>query len=87
VTTRANLIGASRIRRRREGRERAAEPKEAPLPTVTTSSQHGQSPAKRRRQASAPQDHALYSCSCGFVFKAHVSTSVDCPHCGGTQAW
>ena len=33
------------------------------------------------------QDNALYSCSCGFVFEAAVSTSVDCPHCGGAQAW
>lgn len=29
----------------------------------------------------------MYACQCGFVFKALVSTSVDCPHCGGTQAW
>jgi hypothetical protein len=32
-------------------------------------------------------DHAFYSCHCGYVFKAPVSTSVGCPHCGGTQAW
>lgn len=35
----------------------------------------------------APQDEALYSCSCGFVFSHEVSTSVACPHCGGAQAW
>lgn len=35
----------------------------------------------------APQDRALYSCACGFVFSHDVSTSVACPHCGGTQAW
>jgi hypothetical protein len=29
----------------------------------------------------------MYACQCGFVFEALVSTSVDCPHCGGTQAW
>jgi hypothetical protein len=29
----------------------------------------------------------MYSCSCGFVFEALVSTSVGCPHCGDTQAW
>jgi DNA-directed RNA polymerase subunit RPC12/RpoP len=29
----------------------------------------------------------VYSCGCGFVFEAQVSTSVDCPHCGGPQAW
>jgi hypothetical protein len=32
-------------------------------------------------------DEAVYSCQCGFVFEAPVSTSVGCPHCGGTQAW
>jgi rubrerythrin len=32
-------------------------------------------------------DHALYTCVCGYVFEAPVSTSVDCPHCGETQAW
>jgi hypothetical protein len=41
----------------------------------------------RERSGPAPQDRALYSCSCGFVFSHDVSTSVACPHCGGTQAW
>jgi hypothetical protein len=43
--------------------------------------------ARRRREAAAPQDQAVYACHCGFVFRALVSTSVDCPHCGGSQAW
>jgi predicted RNA-binding Zn-ribbon protein involved in translation (DUF1610 family) len=42
---------------------------------------------RRRREAGAPTDAAVYACQCGFVFKALVSTSVDCPHCGGAQAW
>ncbi len=41
----------------------------------------------RRQELGPQQDQALYSCSCGFVFEAPVSTSVGCPHCGGTQAW
>lgn len=41
----------------------------------------------RRRELGPVQDQALYTCECGFVFKATVSTSVGCPHCGGTQAW
>ena len=41
----------------------------------------------RRQELGPQQDQALYSCSCGFVFEASVSTSVGCPHCGGTQAW
>jgi rubrerythrin len=43
--------------------------------------------ARRRREAQALQDNALYACECGYVFKAAVSTSVDCPNCGGAQAW
>lgn len=46
------------------------------------------SPVKRRRrEAGGMQDEAVYSCECGFVFHAPVSTSVGCPHCGGAQAW
>ena len=41
----------------------------------------------RERSGPAPQDRALYSYSCGFVFSHDVSTSVACPHCGDTQAW
>lgn len=45
----------------------------------------------RRREQPADErlasDHAQYTCVCGFVFEAPVSTSVGCPHCGGKQAW
>jgi hypothetical protein len=41
----------------------------------------------RARRSGGPQDRALYSCSCGFAFKAIVTTTVGCPHCGLTQAW
>jgi hypothetical protein len=41
----------------------------------------------RDRRSGGPQDRALYSCSCGFAFKATVTTTVGCPHCGQTQAW
>jgi hypothetical protein len=44
----------------------------------------GQRPAHWQELAN---DHALYRCQCGFVFESPVSTSVTCPHCGGTQAW
>jgi hypothetical protein len=43
--------------------------------------------SSRRRELGPTQDQALYTCQCGFVFQAPVSTSVGCPHCGGTQAW
>jgi hypothetical protein len=39
------------------------------------------------RRGGGPQDRALYSCDCGYAFKASVSTSVGCPHCGTRQAW
>jgi hypothetical protein len=39
------------------------------------------------RRAGGPEDRALYACSCGYAFKAAVSTSVGCPHCGTRQAW
>ena len=35
----------------------------------------------------APEDQALYRCECGYAFKAEVTTSVGCPHCGTSQAW
>ncbi len=41
----------------------------------------------RNQRANVNQDAALYSCSCGYIFKAAVTTSVDCPHCGTDQAW
>jgi hypothetical protein len=84
-------LGASRIGRHREGRPgRAAGRGEAPgspNPTLSTPPRGAITAARRRREAGAPQDQAVYSCHCGFVFEAQVSTSVDCPHCGGTQAW
>jgi hypothetical protein len=42
---------------------------------------------ERNKRANMSQDAALYSCSCGYVFKAPVTTSVGCPHCGTAQAW
>jgi rubrerythrin len=41
----------------------------------------------RTQRANASQDAALYTCSCGYIFKAAVTTSVGCPHCGNDQAW
>jgi len=42
---------------------------------------------ERNQRANVSEDAALYSCSCGYVFKAAVTTSVGCPHCGSAQAW
>jgi len=42
---------------------------------------------ERNQRANISQDAATYSCGCGYVFKAAVTTSVGCPHCGTDQAW
>lgn len=41
----------------------------------------------RVRAAGGPKDNATYTCSCGYLFSASVSTTVACPHCGSKQAW
>jgi len=43
--------------------------------------------AERVRQAGGPVDRASYTCRCGYVFLASVSTTVACPHCRAPQAW
>jgi hypothetical protein len=40
-----------------------------------------------RRHTGPSEDQALYSCECGYVFRALVTTSVGCPHCARKQAW
>jgi len=42
---------------------------------------------RRARESGGPEDRAMYTCSCGYIFEAEVSTSVACPHCGTAQAW
>jgi hypothetical protein len=43
--------------------------------------------AQRVRAAGGPLDQACYTCACGVVFAAEVTTTVACPRCGGAQAW
>ena len=66
-------------RRTRSGSSARAD--ERPVPA--------QSPPARRnaRRGGGPEDQAFYSCMCGYAFKAAVTTSVGCPHCGTQQAW
>jgi len=42
---------------------------------------------ERVRAAGGPLDRASYTCECGYLFAAPVSTTVACPHCGASQAW
>jgi hypothetical protein len=71
-------------KRRRARPARSARP-EPPQPAPEPPSQSSETQAARR--AGGPEDHALYSCMCGYVFTAEVTTSVGCPHCGTEQAW
>jgi hypothetical protein len=61
-------------------------PRPAARPVAPTES--SESPEVRAaRRGGGPEDRALYACMCGFAFKAAVTTSVGCPHCGTEQAW
>ncbi|MGH2903413.1 MAG: hypothetical protein ACRDK7_07520 [Solirubrobacteraceae bacterium] len=42
---------------------------------------------ERVRAAGGPLDEASYTCRCGYLFAAPVTTTVSCPHCGTSQAW
>ena len=64
------------IRRRDRGNSHAGRSRNAVLQTLA-----------RAKRSGGPEDRALYSCGCGYAFKADVSTSVGCPHCGTSQAW
>ena len=71
----------TRLPKRRSNRpKRAARPAPHPAPPEPPE-------VRAARRAGGPEDRALYSCMCGYAFKADVTTSVDCPHCGTGQAW
>ncbi|MGA8365388.1 MAG: hypothetical protein WB709_12845 [Solirubrobacteraceae bacterium] len=61
--------------RRARGRHRPAPPHRSDIA------------AQRVRQAGGPTDLASYTCACGYLFVASVTTTVECPHCGASQAW
>lgn len=70
------------------GRDRqTGEIRERTVPSTGSHLAESEAAPRSRRLGGACQDHALYSCSCGYAFDAPVSTSVDCPHCGDRQAW
>ena len=62
---------------------------DAPAPAPEPDAQAAApSPLQQRiRDAGGPEDHALYTCACGFAFEADVSAAVACPHCGAEQTW
>jgi hypothetical protein len=68
-------------------RQRAAQVSTRPISTPEASTLGQDSAVARVRDAGGPIDNASYTCACGFVFAASVSTTVACPHCGASQAW
>jgi hypothetical protein len=74
------------IEAERDPRDEAARVTPAPSPTGELQLAYDRA-ARRVREAGGPLDEASYSCACGYVFAASVSTSVCCPHCGARQAW
>ena len=85
--------------RRRGGHDRRPRQQSAPAPGASESSAAADPAPGRRaaggcdpavdrvRSAGGPMDNAMYSCCCGYLFSAAVSTTVVCPHCGTDQAW
>ena len=65
-------------RRRHRSHAEPARPAHAPCASTETD---------RARRAACPEDLALYTCGCGFIFKAEPTTTIGCPHCGEQQAW
>jgi hypothetical protein len=67
------------------------EPRETPLAAATQRARIepgiNDAASARVREAGGPIDEASYACACGYVFRARVSTTVACPHCGTAQAW
>jgi predicted Zn-ribbon and HTH transcriptional regulator len=82
---------ADRRGHERRAQQRPAEPRVIVIPThATDGALDGcgrDLDAERVRRAGGPLDVAVYTCSCGYVFSAAVSTTVACPHCGSDQAW
>lgn len=68
-------------------RAHAAEGAAPPAPAAASPAPAGHRDTARARRSGGPIDQAQYTCGCGLVFDAAVSTSVACPHCGATQAW
>jgi hypothetical protein len=73
--------------RRRTGGLRRTHPPSHAEPPAAQPREPDLSDERRARESGGPLDHAMYTCTCGYVFEAKVSTSVACPHCGAHQAW
>jgi hypothetical protein len=72
---------------RRPRRSRGAQQPAVRVAAARTAAALADSAEQRVRDAGGPIDRASYSCACGLLFEAKVSTTVVCPHCGAGQAW
>jgi len=81
--------GSRRSRAARQATEaaRQRQPAEPLARSISLPASDRDLDVQRVRTAGGPLDRAYYTCSCGYLFTAEVSTSVSCPHCGATQAW
>jgi hypothetical protein len=93
---RPRLLHPTRERSERRGHERHAPQRRAEPRVIVMDidpsasavpSQACDPAAERVREAGGPIDEAVYTCACGYLFSAAVSTTVACPHCGTAQAW
>lgn len=76
-----------RLRERRHSRRRRNRPTAVTRQPGARFAGPSDVAVQRVRDAGGPVDKASYSCQCGFVFLAPVSTTVTCPHCQARQAW
>jgi hypothetical protein len=76
-----------RLRERRHLRRRRSESALSTVPPESVIAKPSDLAVQRVRDAGGPVDKASYSCECGYVFLAPVSTTVRCPHCDAGQAW
>jgi hypothetical protein len=83
---RASLPHTLRERRRSRAHRHGRKPA-APIAVAPVSLRCGDRAVERVRSAGGPIDEASYVCECGLNFRAPVSTTVACPHCGAPQAW
>jgi hypothetical protein len=75
------------LRERRHLRRGRIRPAAGSAQAAVQSSGSSDLAVQRVRDAGGPLDRASYSCGCGYVFLAPVSTTVICPHCEAGQAW
>jgi hypothetical protein len=66
---------------------RTKRPARAPRRPARRAARPSTSSTAAQRRVGPPEDYATYSCSCGYVFEAPVTTTVGCPHCRTQLAW